>query len=261
MSYEYEFNTYDNLETEEFAQKIAAATSFEQFISLILLPEKYAEIRKSIREHFRREEDFLLFAANLAINYATYDTRERNAYGVGCTWHVDLLLATAFFDLRDKLTDSDCPLCCDVESTFSWSSPWATNCYDALSYALEILIFDLHNDEGAFSVVNTDVDAECQQQIHDTLTWLKGELGYDVVKRRLAAVTDERNNLVGPFVIEPWDDDKPPFQLPCVTRWFANPDAPFEVTPDNEPTPFTPPVIDPEQAADEVYEKLLSLRS
>jgi len=184
-----------------------------------------------------------LFIANIAVNYATYDTRERQGYGYNSSFDLDRTLADKFFHLRDKLyPESNYLLSCDAEANFGFASPWNVGVSTGFGYAVKNFIFSLHNDEGAFSVVNTDVDPETQRRIHEALTWFKNTFGITAVADCLATVI-LNGKPAGPFVHDPLDG-REPFELPCATRWFKNPNASFEVTPGNEKTETARPNTD-----------------
>lgn len=239
----YEFRTPDNLNTPQYLMRVTSAETFEEFIGLILTPEAAAELFDNFEPFFRSRNDLLLFIANIAVNYATYDTRERQGYGYNSSFDLDRTLADKFFHLRDKLyPESNYLLSCDAEANFGFASPWNVGVSTGFGYAVKNFIFSLHNDEGAFSVVNTDVDPETQRRIHEALTWFKNTFGITAVADCLATVI-LNGKPAGPFVHDPLDG-REPFELPCATRWFKNPNASFEVTPGDEKTETARPNTD-----------------
>lgn len=256
-----QFSTREDLGTDAYNSRVAEMKSFGGLAGAILTEDGFNEVMdrafiyvNEVHEHVLVMRANVLMA-NLAINHATMNTNAARGYAIGASFAIDLHNATQFFRIRDEhlrenLTPEtraflqDVTLNVDADGLISWGSPYDYCCTDPLEYALRSVVNTLYDDGGTFALVGPDVSHESQKLIHDTLVWLSEQIGFDVVQDRLEAEFTLAMDgttwvMTGPFVIDHFDDEGQfaPFELPCVSRFFADPTAPFVYTEINEPEP------------------------
>lgn len=223
------------MNTVEEIPDLSACADLVEFAKAIILPEVYAKLHADNTEWAKdKEPDYIaLYFANLAVNYAGYDARERDAYSsfaddaIG-RFELNLDLARHFFRLapqhiaRCTLRNGDYLLSADAEGDHSmFSSPWSSWHSTPESYAFTMMLYDFHNDECSFSLGEADHDIPDAEDLVAALQGVRPLMGETAWRKALESKGGDDHE--GDFVAyKSLSDGKSTHVvLPCVQELLA----------------------------------------